>query len=506
MNKIITLFCLLSITKISFSQDLTFETIVTSTEACPSICSTTVEVVVTGGVAPYLYSLVRNTNIGSSHIIDATASTFTNICPGTYDITVKDANGNSVTTTNTTVSRPNILNLPTINMLSETSIEVIGEGGTPPYTYSIDGSAFAASNTFTDLTQGVYTVYVRDANDCVKSDIVYILELGLTVDSASQICNAFCEGGLYISVEGGEPPFQYSLYDDNNNTVFPPVSVDDRSYYFEFLCSGVYIIVVDSSNSLSSTIDAFVEEPMEPISASATLNLSSGIAASGVIETDVSGGLAPYVYSIDGGDFQTLNVFTGLATGSHDITVQDAYGCINQYIVDIGNIDIDSTVIINGFTLTATAEADTYQWINADTETIIPGATNKVYVATEPGNYRVEMTIDDLTTKTIRTKNSGKTISNKAIVTISSPVYQVSSSLSTNDSELNNLHIYPNPAHDYLVLPKKSINKAYNVYNVLGNKVDSGTVISDKLSTQNLLRGVYFLSVEGYNVSKFIKN
>ncbi|MCJ7466582.1 MAG: hypothetical protein MUO53_07805, partial [Maribacter sp.] len=39
-------------------------------------------------------------------------------------------------------------------------------GGTPGYTYSIDGIAFGASDTFTGLTDGTYAITVRDANGC----------------------------------------------------------------------------------------------------------------------------------------------------------------------------------------------------------------------------------------------------------------------------------------------------------------------------------------------------
>src|SRR6202043_2611517 len=42
----------------------------------------------------------------------------------------------------------------------------------------------------------------------------------------------------------------------------------------------------------------------------------------------VTGGLAPYTYSIDGGAFTGTTNYIGLAAGSHTINVKDANGCI----------------------------------------------------------------------------------------------------------------------------------------------------------------------------------
>jgi len=42
-------------------------------------------------------------------------------------------------------------------------------GGTGTKMYSIDGATYQASNTFSDLADGSYTAYVKDANDCVAT-------------------------------------------------------------------------------------------------------------------------------------------------------------------------------------------------------------------------------------------------------------------------------------------------------------------------------------------------
>ena len=42
-------------------------------------------------------------------------------------------------------------------------------GGVAPYTYSVDGSAFTATTSYTSLAAGTYPVEVRDANGCLFS-------------------------------------------------------------------------------------------------------------------------------------------------------------------------------------------------------------------------------------------------------------------------------------------------------------------------------------------------
>lgn len=69
----------------------------------------------------------------------------------------------------------------------------------------------------------------------------------------------------------------------------------------------------------------------------------------GTITVTATGGIAPYTYSIDGGAFQSSNVFTGLTTGNKTVVIKDA-GC--QVITKTINV---------GFTdnLTLSASNDT---------------------------------------------------------------------------------------------------------------------------------------------------
>ncbi|WP_267405218.1 MULTISPECIES: GEVED domain-containing protein [unclassified Chryseobacterium] len=84
-----------------------------------------------------------------------------------------------------------------------------------------------------------------------------------------------------------------------------------------------------------------------------------------------------------------------------------------------------------------------------------------------------------------------------------------SSFLSTNEaSKKNEVTIYPNPASDILHVSGITTNANFEIYNVLGQKVEEGTALNNKINLHNMTRGNYFLHVKDKDQSvqlKFIK-
>ena len=68
-------------------------------------------------------------------------------------------------------------------------------------------------------------------------------------------------------------------------------------------------------------------------------------AANGINITDVTGGDAPYKYSIDGSAYGSATSYTDLGVGAHTVAVRDANGCVFSTTVTItssgGPTDID---------------------------------------------------------------------------------------------------------------------------------------------------------------------
>ncbi len=96
-------------------------------------------------------------------------------------------------------------------------IAITAEKGTQPYTYSINGTDYQESDTFTGLSEGTYSVYVKDANDSVDSIEGIVLKATvpviprLTVLEVTHPTAQDGNGSITVAVEGGEAPYEYSI-------------------------------------------------------------------------------------------------------------------------------------------------------------------------------------------------------------------------------------------------------------------------------------------------------
>lgn len=83
-------------------------------------------------------------------------------------------------------------------------------------------------------------------------------------------------------------------------------------------------------------------------------------------------------------------------------------------------------------------------------------------------------------------------------------------SLDTPNFYNNEIIIYPNPTKDILnfSLPETNTATAYEIYNLLGEKVSYGVLNSNSISVSNLANGIYIVKLntsEGVLTEKFIK-
>ena len=71
-----------------------------------------------------------------------------------------------------TITQPAIVSLNLVKQTLPTSgkangsFTVSGSGGTKPYQFSINGTAYQSSGTFSNLIAGTYTAYLKDTNNC----------------------------------------------------------------------------------------------------------------------------------------------------------------------------------------------------------------------------------------------------------------------------------------------------------------------------------------------------
>jgi hypothetical protein len=281
-----------------------------------------------GGITPYQYSL--------DGITYQASNIFTGLAAGAYTVTIKDAS-NCINTTavvnvvNTSGATVTAINSNATCGASNGSITATGLGGTTPYQYSLDGITYQASNVFSALAAGAYTVTIKDANNCINtSAVVNIVNTSgatVTAISSNTTCGA-SNGSITATGLGGTTPYQYSL----DGITYQVSNV------FSALAAGAYTVTIkDASNCINTTAVVNIVNTsgatVTAISSNATCGASNGsITATGL------GGTTPYQYSLDGITYQASNIFTGLAAGAYAVTIKDASNCINtSAIVNILN-------------------------------------------------------------------------------------------------------------------------------------------------------------------------
>jgi hypothetical protein len=303
-----------------------------------------------GGTGSLQYSINGN-NFQAGNV-------FTNLTPGTYTVTVKDANGCIKTTTVTIGNSP----APTITATASTAswnnvngtITANGSGGVAPLQYSINGSAFLANNIFTGLAAGTYTVTVKDATGCTNLTSVTVSSTGgpsASAASTSSACNTN-NGSITVTASGGSAPYQYSI----NGITF------QASNLFNGLGAGNYLVLVKDAGGCIGTVTVTVSNSAGP-SISAVVTPVSCNANDGTITVNASGGSLPYQFSMDGIVYQSGNVFSNLAAGAYTVYVKDANGCIkttraitvNPSGLSLAVASIASSCNNNNGSITATA-------------------------------------------------------------------------------------------------------------------------------------------------------
>lgn len=288
----------------------------------------------------------------------AQSDIITGLTSGSYTVIVTDQNGCDTTAVET-IAPPNPI-LGTISIVDSVScydffdanLSVDITSGNPPYSYSINNGVTFSSTLnspfiIPNLSQGFYTVIVKDADDCFEEigtvNITQPESLMVSTTASNISCYGFNDGNVLINSSGGTGPFDYSL--DNGMTSY---AEDTTSYLnIDSLSVGQYICLVTDKNGCEASSVVMVNEPDELIVSSLVSSdfngshLSCNDSNDGTISVVVDGGILPYNYDINilGYNQQLLYQdsydFEGLAAGEHIIQVIDANNCIVEQLVNI---------------------------------------------------------------------------------------------------------------------------------------------------------------------------
>lgn len=314
-----------SLVVINTSATLAVTSVVTTPSPCFNPPIGTITLGATASATPITYSL----NYGSA----VTSGTFGSLSPGSYTVTIHDANGCHKDSVVNVPGPPSmyysnsvIVTPPCSGGLG--SIFLVGAGGVPSYTYSLDGSPFTPVNSWTNLPAATYHIQIKDANGCLHDTLIDLIEPPPITLSSIVIVNASCSGAavgsISVTATSGTPPFQYAL----NSGVFGSVSV------FTGLASGTYVIHVKDSHGCGKDSTIFITNTGNFVFNSIVKNQPDCNGGNnGSITMNAGGGTPPYQYALNTGAFSISNTFSGLTANAYTLHAKDNAGCTRDSVV-----------------------------------------------------------------------------------------------------------------------------------------------------------------------------
>ncbi len=309
-------------------QGVTIIVSLTKTDASPNQSNGSVTATATGGIG-FTYS-INSGPFQSGRI-------FSNLAAGNYVVAAKSAAGcigiNQITIgTNNPCAGISVVITTTVVQpttgQSNGSITATATGGTG-FTYSLNNGAFQASGTFTGLAAGNYSITAKNSNGCTGVTTVALGSTnpcsGITVVVSATSVNPTTgqsNGSITASATGGTG-FTYSL----NNGAY------QASGTFLNLAAGTYTITAKNSNGCLGSKQVILTatggcNSVNIIITTVVVNTTPCITptANGSITVTATGSTG-FTYNINGGAYQTSNVFANLNAGTFLLGVKDAAGC-----------------------------------------------------------------------------------------------------------------------------------------------------------------------------------
>jgi gliding motility-associated-like protein len=368
-----------------------------------------------GGTAPYTYTLAGPFSTSAA----VNNPYFPGLGPGTYTLTVTDATGQTASTTLTMgflYAQPSLtvssIVQPSLCRTTDGGFTLNASGGTPPYTYSIDGgNNYVTNSTFTNLSGGIYYVSAKDtrgqigivgSNPTSATGGVIALSAPFCMlnPGISASLNTCGNGGnMNISVYSTSPPINFSL-DGLNYWSLPLNPAFPNTYRYDTtgLAPGLYnTVTTDFTGNITRFAMCIAKSCIPDLSVfaqGATCHHSDGI-----IIALAANSSPPYSYTLDGVNYQISSRFTGLSYGYYNVLVKDGAGVTSNATVLVGGgcpvvtaTATAATCNLNDGSITATAGQGfpTYQW---SIDGVNFQVTN-IFTGVKSGNYTV--TIRDM--------------------------------------------------------------------------------------------------------------
>lgn len=202
------------------------------------------------------------------------------------------------------------------------TITVNATGGVSPYTYSLNGGPLQPGNVFNGMGAGTYLVSVYDDHNCLDTASITISNtyiIGVVVDSQSNVsCVGSGDGSVTVHVNGGIPPYSYSL----NGLPY------QSSGTFTGLVAGSYTIIGRDSKGCTETAQVVIAPPTPfTVVIDSVHNVLCNGTATGNIFISLTGGTSPFSFAWNDAGSSTTEDLLGVDGGTYTVVVTDSKGC-----------------------------------------------------------------------------------------------------------------------------------------------------------------------------------
>lgn len=322
---------------------LTASITVAANNLCNGDCNGAINSIVSGGTSPYTYNWI---DCGTGLPIGQSGVNAINLCVGDYQLEVTDANGCVFTTPCESIidNPPFDVTMTTADVACNgdctgSATATVNSGGTSPYSYSWNTVPIQTTQTAINLCAGNYDVTITDDNGCDTTITVTINEntvITATAVATDASCNGDCDGTATVTPGGGVTPYSVTWYD-----AITGLPIGQTTTTATGLCAGDYYAeILDGAGCLgiSNTVTVNEPAPLSIVPVSTTM-ASCGL-CDGSATITVSGGTTPYSvqwFDTGGAPLGTGLTQGGLCAGINSVTVTDANGCTDLFVVTISN-------------------------------------------------------------------------------------------------------------------------------------------------------------------------
>ena len=445
-----------------------------SSTSIPVMCMEKGEITVNASDGFYPYSYIWNTG--------DTTQTIDNLDTGTYNVTITDVAGCTITHSQLVTELPSTLTILRMKLKNEIcenktgSIDITVSGGTPDFAYE-----WSTGDTIEDingLSANTYFVTVTDAKGCVYNDSCTIAN-----DSGTLVLDTLVPHDINCNNSSGWIDLTYTGGVEPVNVLWNNGETEEDA---EDLVAGVYTVTITDAEGCKDSLQAEVFDYSDFAITDTTVINDTCNRSVGAIDITVLSGKQPLSYIWNTGD--TTEDLANIKSDYYQCTVTSADGC--ELVAK--NLFVDD---IAGFTLTANIIHSTCRTCDNGSIDLSENGYGNIFTFSWTGPGSFTSTNEDI--QNLLPGTYAVHVENDLNCSIDTS-YQILFSDGITETA-SDIHItaYPNPTDGPFTVEYQLKEKLIelDVYNAVGQKVISknlgnseGTV---RLDFKNLAHGIY---------------